>query len=125
MASIMTKWWLPLARFRCRWRGPKLWLCALHCRVRAIRANTATPALGVVAPLASVTLVRTVSFSIYQKAKYKYSAAIGAATGTEEPLMVVNRAGSVPTLGTVACFGAAGATAGALITAVACKFSKV
>ncbi|KAL9119520.1 MAG: hypothetical protein Q9187_003925, partial [Circinaria calcarea] len=56
------------------------------------------------------------------KAKYKYSAAIGAATGTEEPLMVVNRPGSVPTLGTVACFGAAGSTAGALITAVACPF---
>lgn len=73
------------------------------------------------APLASVTFVRTVSFSIYQKAKYKYSAAIGSATGSDEPLVVVNRPGSIPTLGTVVCFGAAGATAGAIITAVACR----
>ena len=76
---------------------------------------------GALAPLASVTLVRTVSFSIYQKAKYKYSAAIGTATGNDEPLVVVNRPGSIPTLGTVACFGAAGATAGAIITAIACR----
>ncbi|MCJ1255725.1 hypothetical protein MMC24_003542 [Lignoscripta atroalba] len=77
---------------------------------------------GALAPLASVTLVRTVSFSIYQKAKYKYSSVIGQATGNDEPLVVVNRPGSVPTLQTVACFGAAGATAGAIITAIACPF---
>ena len=71
----------------------------------------------------SVTLVRTTSFSIYQRAKYKYSAAIGKATGGDEPLVIVNRPGSTPTLATMACFGAAGATAGALITVVACKSS--
>ena len=38
--------------------------------------------------------------------------------------MVVNRPGSVPTLQTVACFGAAGATAGAIITAIACQSSR-
>lgn len=70
----------------------------------------------------SVTLVRTTSFSIYQKAKYKYSAAIGRATGGDEPLVVVNRPGSTPTLATMACFGAAGGTAGALITVLACRY---
>lgn len=34
--------------------------------------------------------------------------------------MVVNRPGSTPTLGTVTCFAAAGATTGAIITAIAC-----
>lgn len=35
--------------------------------------------------------------------------------------MVVNRPGSTPTLGTVTCFAAAGATTGAIITAIACE----
>ncbi|MCJ1355089.1 MAG: hypothetical protein MMC33_005080 [Icmadophila ericetorum] len=77
---------------------------------------------GALAPLASVTLVRTISFSIYQKVKYKFSAAIGRATGTDEPLVVVNRPGSVPTLSTIACFGAAGGVTGAVITTLACPF---
>lgn len=84
-------------------------------------ANLCVTDIGVLAPLASVTLVRTISFSIYQKAKYKYSSVIGQATGQDEPLVVVNRPGSVPTLSTVACFGAAGATAGGIITVVACE----
>ncbi|KAL8881047.1 MAG: hypothetical protein Q9198_001670 [Flavoplaca austrocitrina] len=71
--------------------------------------------------MASVTLVRTISFSIYQKAKYSYSAAIGQVTG-EEPLVTVNRPGSIPTPGTVVCFGAAGATAGAIAAFIACPF---
>lgn len=70
--------------------------------------------------MASVTLVRTISFSIYQKAKYSYSAAIGKAMG-EEPLVTVNRPGSIPTFGTVLCFGAAGATAGGMVAAIACE----
>ena len=61
------------------------------------------------------------SFSIYQNAKYRYSAAIGRMSGKDEPLVVINRAGSIPTFGTVICFGAAGATAGGIITAVACE----
>ena len=76
---------------------------------------------GALAPMASIAFVRTVSFSIYQKAKYKYSAAIGRATGKDEPLVVVNKPGSIPTIQTVACFGAAGATAGSFITAIACE----
>ena len=68
----------------------------------------------------SITLVRTICFSVYQTAKYKYSAAIGQVTGSEEPLLVVNRLGSYPSLATLACFGAAGATAGAVASAIAC-----
>ena len=76
---------------------------------------------GSLAPMASIAAVRTISFSIYQKAKYKYSAAVSKATGSEEPLTVVNKPGSVPTLQTLACFGAAGATTGGLIAFIACE----
>lgn len=77
---------------------------------------------GCFAPLMSNTIVRTTTFTAYQKAKYKYSAAIGRITGGEEPLVVVNRPGSNPTFATVACFTAAGATAGILSSIVACPF---
>ena len=73
------------------------------------------------APLVSVTAVRTVSFSVYQKAKYKASSFIGTVTGKEEPLLVVNKPGSVPDLSTVTCFGMAGAAAGAASTFIACQ----
>lgn len=76
---------------------------------------------GVTAPLASVTLVRTVSFSIYQKSKYIYSDWMAKNVGFS-PLDHVNRNGAYPTWGTIACFGAAGATAGAGITFIACPF---
>ncbi|KAL8873215.1 MAG: hypothetical protein Q9174_001279 [Haloplaca sp. 1 TL-2023] len=85
------------------------------------RTEIAASTSSSLAPLASVTLVRTVSFSIYQKAKYTYSDAIGRAMG-EEPLVTVNRPGSVPTPATILCFGAAGATAGALVSFIACPF---
>ncbi|EON62868.1 hypothetical protein W97_02093 [Coniosporium apollinis CBS 100218] len=76
---------------------------------------------GVWSPLASITLVRTVSFSIYQKAKYTYDGWIRRATGSS-PLVIANTKDALPTLGTVTCFGAAGATAGAVITFIACPF---
>ena len=76
---------------------------------------------GAVSPVFSVTAVRMTSFSIYQKAKYKYSAAIGRVTGGDEPLKVVNVPGSTPTPATIACFGAAGATSGMFSTVLACK----
>ena len=80
---------------------------------------------GVLAPLVSVTAVRTVSFSVYQKAKYKASSFIGTVTGKEEPLLVVNKPGSVPDLSTVTCFGMAGAAAGAASTFIACQCSDL
>ncbi|KIN05555.1 hypothetical protein OIDMADRAFT_153815 [Oidiodendron maius Zn] len=76
---------------------------------------------GVTAPLASVTLVRTISFSVYQQSKYLYASWIELNTGTN-PLVHVNTPGTYPTLATAACFGAAGATAGSFITLVACPF---
>ena len=72
------------------------------------------------APLASVTVVRSISFQVYQAAKYKTSDFIGRTTGQDEPLVVVNKPGSTPNLGTVACFGVAGAAAGAVSTVFAC-----
>lgn len=45
---------------------------------------------------------------------------IESATGTS-PLAVANTKGAWPTFSTAACFGAAGATSGALITAISCK----
>ena len=77
---------------------------------------------GSTAPLLSVTLVRTVSFSLYQKTKYLFSDWIEKATGSS-PLVAINTSGSHPTLSTLACFGAAGATSGGVITTIACKLA--
>ncbi|CAI0645120.1 unnamed protein product [Colletotrichum noveboracense] len=76
---------------------------------------------GVLAPMASVTLVRTISFSIYQRAKYTYSGWIKQACGFDV-LQHVNKQGTYPNLYSIACFGAAGASAGSCITLLACPF---
>jgi hypothetical protein len=81
-----------------------------------------TKVIGVAAPVASITLVRTISMSAYQKSKYTYAAWIKRHFGID-PLVHANTMGKYPNVATVACFGAAGATAGALITFVACKLS--
>ncbi|KIH95208.1 mitochondrial carrier protein [Sporothrix brasiliensis 5110] len=73
---------------------------------------------GVTAPLASVTIVRTISFSIYQRAKYIYSDWLSKNFGFDV-LKHVNTHGTYPNLWSVACFGAAGATAGSCITVIA------
>ena len=65
--------------------------------------------------------MRTTSFTIYQKAKYSFSAAIGRATGGDEPLVVVNKPGSTPSSATIACFAAAGCTAGSLTVFLSCE----
>jgi hypothetical protein len=71
--------------------------------------------------MASVTLVRTVSFSIYKRAKYVYSDWVKQTLGVDV-LKHVNTKGTYPTMYSVACFGAAGATAGSCITLLACPF---
>ncbi|KAK5171435.1 uncharacterized protein LTR77_004579 [Saxophila tyrrhenica] len=76
---------------------------------------------GVGPPLASVTLVRTVSFSIYQRAKYAYDRSLKSMFG-QSPLELANAPGSYPSLLTIACFAPAGATAGAFITTMSCPF---
>lgn len=70
--------------------------------------------------MASIALVRTVSFSVYQKSKYTYAAWFSRNFGFD-PLVHVNTPGTYPTFSTIACFGAAGATAGSFITLVACE----
>lgn len=75
---------------------------------------------GVTAPLASVTLVRTISFSVYQRSKYTYAGWFKR-NFNFDPLLHINTPGTYPTFSTLACFGAAGATAGSFITLIACK----
>ncbi|KAI9798706.1 MAG: hypothetical protein M1825_005033 [Sarcosagium campestre] len=92
--------------------------CVTHTyRTEGIKGFTR----GSAAPMASITMVRTMAFSIYQKCKYTYSAWFEKITGLA-PLVIVNTPGSYPTFSTVACFGAAGATSGALVTTVSCPF---
>lgn len=78
-----------------------------------------TRVIGVWSPLASITLVRTVSFSIYQRSKYALDNWIYQTTGSS-PLVIANTKDAWPTFSTVACFGLAGVNAGAAITVIAC-----
>jgi hypothetical protein len=75
---------------------------------------------GVTAPMASITLVRTVSFSIYQRSKYVYCDWVKRNFGVDVMAHVSSR-GSYPNGWSVATFGAAGATAGSCITVIACE----
>jgi hypothetical protein len=76
---------------------------------------------GVTAPMASITLVRTVSFSIYQRSKYVYCDWVKRNFEVDVMGHVSSR-GSYPNWWSVATFGAAGATAGSCITVIACEF---
>ncbi|KAK0263279.1 hypothetical protein LTR91_000836 [Friedmanniomyces endolithicus] len=76
---------------------------------------------GVGPPMISVTTVRTISFSIYQKTKYFLDRSITKLTG-QSPLVIANAPGSYPNLYTFACFGGAGAVSGAVITTLSCPF---
>ncbi|KAJ4306914.1 hypothetical protein N0V88_000286 [Collariella sp. IMI 366227] len=76
---------------------------------------------GVTAPMASITLVRTVSFSIYQRSKYSYCDWVKRNFGVDV-MGHVSSSGSYPNMWSVATFGAAGATAGSCITVIACPF---
>jgi hypothetical protein len=74
---------------------------------------------GVTAPMASIALVRTVSFSIYQRSKYAYRDWIKRHFGVDV-LQHLTKPGTYPTWSSSACIGAAGATAGACISFIAC-----
>lgn len=69
----------------------------------------------------SVTLVRTVSFSIYQRSKHTYCKWLKKNMGVDV-IGQVTAKGSYPSLWSVATFGAAGATAGSCITLIACEW---
>jgi len=75
---------------------------------------------GVTAPMASITLVRTVSFSIYQRSKSSYCEMVKRNFGYDVMAHVSAR-NSYPNLWTIGTFAAAGATAGSCITLIACK----
>ena len=77
--------------------------------------------LGVAAPMASVTLVRTVSFSLYRRSKIEYAQWINRNLGVDV-ITHTSTKGNYPNLYSCACFAAAGATAGSLITVLACPF---
>lgn len=71
--------------------------------------------------MASVTLVRTVSFSIYKRSKVEYSEWIKRRFGFDI-LAHTSTKGNYPNFYSCACFAAAGATAGSFITVLACPF---
>lgn len=79
---------------------------------------------GVGPPLLSVTFVRTLSFSIYQRAKYAYDRSLTQMFG-KSPLAHANAPGSYPSLLTIACFGPAGATSGFIVTFFSGPFELV
>lgn len=69
--------------------------------------------------MASVTLVRTISFSLYARSKHVVNHYMTQMTG-QSPLELANKKGQSPTLATIACFSSAGAIAGAAITFISC-----
>ena len=70
--------------------------------------------------MASITLVRTASFSIYQRSKNIYCNWLRNHIGVDV-MRHVSNPGSLPNLWTIGTFGAAGATAGSCITLIACE----
>jgi len=70
--------------------------------------------------MASITLVRTVSFSIYRRSQKAYSKWLKDSAGIDV-LGHIHKKGSYPNLWDVAVYGAAGATAGSCITLIACE----
>jgi len=79
---------------------------------------------GVGTPMLSVTLVRTISFSLYQRSKHVVDYYMTRMTG-QSPLKLANQKGQYPTLSTIACFSGAGACAGAVITFISCPFELI
>jgi hypothetical protein len=73
--------------------------------------------------MASITLVRTVSFSIYQRSKYAYCDWVKR-NFDYDVMAHVSHGATYPNLWTIATFGAAGATAGSCITVIACRWRQ-
>lgn len=76
---------------------------------------------GVTAPMISVTIVRTVSFSLYQRSKYLYCGWLNKLFKIDV-LGHVNTKGSYPNFSSASTFFAAGMTAGSIISVLACEF---
>ena len=79
--------------------------------------------IGSLAPLASVTLVRTVSFSIYTHSNGFYGDLLQKVFGPNAVTAHgAEDSGSLPKPGDAVRWAMSGATAGAAITAIACKY---
>ena len=76
---------------------------------------------GSIPPLVSITMVKTINFSFYDKAKHAFDGTITSFTG-QSPLQLANANGGYPSASTMLCFGAAGAVSGAVITPLSCPF---
>ncbi|KAL8365674.1 hypothetical protein RB595_004469 [Gaeumannomyces hyphopodioides] len=76
---------------------------------------------GVTAPMISITCVRTFSLSIYNRSRASYSRFLKERFGIDV-VAQIRKKGAYPNFWTLATTGAAGATAGSLITVLACPF---
>lgn len=83
-----------------------------ECALPPVTANTDWK--GTWAPLASLTITRTLTFSIYRRAKYGLDSMIESITGSS-PLQHVNKMGTYPNLSTVLCFTGSGMIAGGFL----------
>lgn len=71
----------------------------------------------------SITCVRTFSLSIYNRSRASYSRFLKDRFGIDV-VAQIRKKGGYPTFWTLATTGAAGATAGSLITMLACEFAR-
>ena len=78
---------------------------------------------GTLTPLWSITFNRTLGFIAYRKAKYEIDRVMERATGNS-PLEWVNTPGTYPNMGTLICFGGAGALSGAVLSPLLGKNSR-
>lgn len=75
---------------------------------------------GLLMPLIAVTFVRSISFTTYNNTKLMYSAWMDKHFGVN-PVKHLSTPGNLPNVGTLLCSSSAGATAGLLISTVACQ----
>lgn len=80
---------------------------------------------GCIAPLASVTVVRMMSFGFYERTAQACSRLYGRVSGHESSVENARVPGAMPTFASTACFAAGGAATGGLITFISCKFADV
>lgn len=77
--------------------------------------------IGALPPLASVTVVRVVNFTVYNAFKDIIADNVGRITGSN-PLDQYNKPGSIPTVTGVLTFTTAGLIAGLVASPIACMF---
>lgn len=78
-------------------------------------------ATGCLAPLLSITVVRMISFGIYESSAQNISRVYGRLTGNENAVEKARLPGARPTIGSLASFAGAGALTGGVITFISCE----